>query len=61
MSLMARKIDDLRKMPAIETKVRVSKDGKWLIHKTIFTDIRAVDRYEDLLGSKPLLEEDFIE
>lgn len=31
--------------PKTETRIRVSRDGKWLIHETIITDIKAVGYY----------------
>jgi len=35
--------------PAIETRVLKSKDGKYLLHKTIITDIRPVQYFEKVL------------
>ncbi len=39
----------LEKQPIIETKVAKSEDGKWLMHKTIITDIKAVNYYDKVL------------
>ena len=36
----------------VETKVSISKDGKWLIHKTIITDIKSVNYYKVILDGK---------
>ena len=38
--LHPRKIDDINRQPKIETRIYLSKDGKWVIHKTIFTDFK---------------------
>jgi len=39
--------------PAIETKVLKSKDGKYLLHKTIITDIRPVQYFEKVMEVDP--------
>lgn len=36
--------------PIIETSVNVSKDRRWLIHKTIITDIKPITFYKVVLG-----------
>lgn len=35
--------------PIIETQLSKSKDGKWLIHKTVITDIKSVNYFERVL------------
>jgi len=45
------KIEQLSKMPIIENSVKKSEDGKWLIHKTTITDIKAVSYFEKVLGN----------
>ena len=50
--LSAAKIKQLNKQPIIETSVGASEDGKWIIHKTIITEIRSVKYYEKILGPK---------
>ncbi len=42
----------LEKQPIIETKVSKSEDGKWLIHKTIITDIKSVNYYDKVLAEE---------
>lgn len=37
------------KGPIVETKISTSKDGKWVIHKTIITDIKAVNYYRAVI------------
>ncbi len=44
------KITQLNQQPIIETSVMKSEDGKWLIHKTTITDIKAVSYFEKVLG-----------
>ena len=36
-------------MPDIKTTISKSKDGKWIIHKTEITDIRASNYYKTVL------------
>ncbi|MEM2115487.1 MAG: hypothetical protein QXD62_00270 [Candidatus Woesearchaeota archaeon] len=43
------KIKQLLNMPIIETKITKSKDGKYVIHKTVITDIRAKEYYEKIV------------
>ena len=36
--------------PKTETKISLSKDKKWLIHKTIITDIKSVNYYKEVVA-----------
>ena len=40
-----------RNEPIIETSIGKSKDGKYIIHKTIITDIKPVKYYEKIMGA----------
>ncbi len=51
--LTEKKIEELSKQPVIESKIKKSSDGKWLIHQTKITDIKPVVYFEKVL------EEDF--
>lgn len=46
--LSQKKIKQLLEQPLLESSVGLSKDGKWVIHKTIITDIKSVKYYEKL-------------
>ena len=46
------KIEQLNKQPILETSVQISEDKKWLVHKTIITDIKPVTYFEKVLNSK---------
>ena len=48
--LSPRKIEQLIKQPIIESQVGKSEDGKWIVHKTIITDIKPVSYFEKVLG-----------
>ena len=43
-----------QRQPIVETKIRKSKDGQWIIHQTIITDIKPVSYYREVL--KPSAE-----
>ena len=45
------KMEQLNKMPVIESSTKLSEDKKWLIHKTTITDIKPVSYVEKILGS----------
>ena len=50
--LSAVKIEQLNKQPIIETAISVSEDRKWVIHKTIVTDIKPVTYLEKVMQNK---------
>lgn len=47
------KIEQLRKQPIIENTIMKSEDGKWLIHRTVITDIKPVSYFEKVLAKAP--------
>jgi hypothetical protein len=53
------KIENLKKMPLIETQIKLSKDGKYMVHKTVITDIKPTNYYEKVMEGT--LEEDKLE
>jgi len=44
------KIEQLNKMPIVESTVGKSDDGKWVIHKTTITSIKPIKYYEKMLA-----------
>ena len=50
-TLSETKIEQLNKQPVIESTVTKSEDGKWVIHKTVITDIKPVTYFEKVLES----------
>ena len=44
------KIEQLNKQPIIESFLTKSVDGKFIIHKTVITDIRPVSYVEKVVG-----------
>jgi hypothetical protein len=49
--LSAVKIQQINKQPIIESSLSVSEDGKWVIHRTIITDIKPVTYFEKVLDN----------
>ncbi len=43
------KIEQLNKMPIVESIVTKSDDGKWVIHKTTITSIKSIKYYQKML------------
>ncbi len=48
-ALTQKKIEQLKKQPIIETIIRKSEDGAWVIHKTVITDIKPISYFEKVL------------
>lgn len=59
MGLTNKKEDQLKKMPQVEAKLTRSKDGKYLIHKTIITHIKPVEYYKAVIDNT--IEENVVE
>jgi hypothetical protein len=56
MGLPNYKEEQLKKMPLMEFIVRKSKDGKFIVHKTIITDIKPIAYYEKVLSNEATAE-----
>ncbi|MFH1511578.1 MAG: hypothetical protein ABIF10_07860 [Candidatus Woesearchaeota archaeon] len=52
MELSEKKIEQLNKQPVVETSIRKSEDGRWVVHKTIITDIKPIRYFEKVLKGK---------
>jgi len=42
----------LEKQPIIKTKASKSEDEKWIMHKTIITDIKTINYYDKVIVDK---------
>jgi hypothetical protein len=49
MELDSKKLEQLKKMPIIETVITKSGDEQWVMHKTIITDIKPRSYYEKVV------------
>ncbi|MGM5480670.1 MAG: hypothetical protein ACQESC_04395 [Nanobdellota archaeon] len=52
MSLTSKKEERLKKMPNIESVFFRSKDGKYLIHRTVITTVRPVEYFQKVLENE---------
>ena len=46
------KIDNLKNMPLIETQLKKSKDGKYIVHKTVITDIKPYNYVDKVMKAE---------
>jgi hypothetical protein len=44
------KSEQFNKQPILETSVQISEDKKWIVCKTIITDIKSVNYYKKVIG-----------
>ena len=49
MALTEWKEEALKRMPIIETAVKLSEDGKTVIHRTTITDLKPVEYYKAVM------------
>jgi len=43
------KAEQLNRQPIIETTISKSKDKKWVVHKTVITDIKPVSYFKKVV------------
>jgi len=48
--MSAVKMRQFNKQPIIENSLKLSEDGKWVVHKTVITDIKPVSYFEKVLA-----------
>lgn len=48
----------MNKTPLIENKITTSRDGRWLIHRTIITHIMPTDYYRAVLSNAVKITEE---
>lgn len=51
LELSAVKIKQFNEQPSVQSSVSLSKDKRWLIHRTVITDIKPVSYMEKVLAS----------
>ncbi len=61
MGLSNKKEEQLRRMPLIETRFSKSKDGRYLIHKTIITTIRPTAYFEKIIQSEGTISDEEVQ
>ena len=55
MEISQKKLEALNRQPIVETSIRRSEDGKWVIHKMTITEIRPATFYQELISLTPAL------
>jgi len=57
MEFTEKKLEQLKNMPIVESRVQKSNDGKFIMHKTVITDIKPVNYYEAVLEASARAQE----
>ena len=50
MELSEKRLEQLNRQPIVESSIRRSDDGKWIVHKATITDIKPVSYFEKVLA-----------
>jgi hypothetical protein len=57
MTFTEKQEESIKKMPMIESFVSKSKDGKFVIHKTVMTHIKPIQYWQAVIEGKETQEE----
>ncbi|MBN1645695.1 hypothetical protein JW868_01510 [Candidatus Woesearchaeota archaeon] len=60
MGLTYKREEIVRRMPIIESRISRSKNGRYLIHKTILTHIKPMAYYEAIIANSVKVDEEDI-
>ncbi len=52
MEFSEKRLEQIKNMPIVESKVSKSKDGKFIMHKTVITDIKPVKYYDAVMENQ---------
>jgi hypothetical protein len=52
MNLTEKKVQQLKRMPLIQTRIRRLKDSSLILHQTIISDVRPIEYYEAVVDRK---------
>lgn len=63
MGLSNKKEEQLKKMPIIQSRIRASRNGRYIIQQTVITNVKPIEYYQAILAntvkvSNEPLEED---
>lgn len=53
-----KQVEKLHNMPIVEVRITKSKDGQFVIHRTIITDIKPINYYKAVLEGSPKEEKE---
>lgn len=61
MGLSNRKEDQLRKMPIIQSRMKSSRNGKYIIQQTVITNVKPIEYYQAILANTVKVSEEPLE
>jgi len=51
MGLTYKKEEQLRRMPVIQSRIKASRNGKYIIQQTIITNVKPIEYYQAILAN----------
>jgi hypothetical protein len=61
MGLSNKKEEQLRKMPLIQSRIKASKNGRYIIQQTVITSIKPIEYYNAILANTVKVTEEPLE
>ena len=58
MGLSNKKEEQLRKMPQIQSRIKISKNGKYIIQQTVITNVKPIEYYQAILANSVKVTEE---
>jgi hypothetical protein len=58
MGLSNKKEEQLRQMPIIQNRIKTSKNGKYVIHQTVITNVKPIEYYKAVLANTAKVTEE---
>ncbi|MBU1199395.1 MAG: hypothetical protein KKF46_03680 [Nanoarchaeota archaeon] len=58
MGLSNRKEEQLKKMPIIQSRIKVSRNGRYIIQQTVITNIKPIEYYQAILANNVKVSEE---
>ena len=61
MGLSNKKEEQLRKMPLLQSRIKASKNGRYIIQQTVITSIKPIEYYNAILANTVKVTDEDIE
>jgi hypothetical protein len=61
MGLSSKKEEQLRKMPLIQSRIKASRNGRYIIQQTVITSIKPIEYYNAILANTVKVTDEDIE
>jgi hypothetical protein len=61
MGLSNKKEDQLRKMPIIQSRMKTSRNGRYIIQQTVITNVKPIEYYQAILANNVKVTEEPLE